>query len=305
MIESCHEILAPGGSPEHIINSINEGAHSIYAGPRFMSGRSSYTEMGFDNIKTARQLTRDAGVKLYIAMNRSIPIGEEERWKKFIEQIVLCEPDALIIGSFCVYDMVREMGIKIPLHASTFMGIYNPAGAQMVKSMGFTRLILNTSLNLNEIRYITESVPELEYEIIAYGGICRNDNHRCNLPHGLRRIGNRRETGQEESAEKDRFLDSKESTYCQLRLKVTDKSGNEVKSGRLMCNPIIDLSPNLLPFMRAGVTSFKIAGRERDAGFAARAVKSLKTGIKTALGYADSPLEHYAYLDNIPYASSL
>jgi putative protease len=295
MNHNHYEILAPGGSPEHIQTAIDEGAHSIYAGPRFMSGRSSYTEMGFDHIKQARETTRNAGVKLFIAMNRSIPIGHENRWQKYIEEIIAIKPDALIIGSFCVYKLIREMGTPIPLHASTFMGVYNPAAAAFVKSLGFSRIILNTSLSISEIVNITQTVPDMEYEIIAYGGICKNDNHRCNLPHGLRQIDSKTEAEVKANSEKQRYMNSRESTYCQLRLKVTDKDGEVVNSGRLMCNPIIDLSPVILPFARAGVISYKIAGRERDAEFAREAIRALKHGIETAKNQADSPVEHYPY----------
>ncbi len=99
-------------------------------GPDRMSGRSGFTEMSMNDVMESRKITADAGVNLFIAINRSIPIGGEDRWRKLLCKITEMKPDALIVGSFCVYNLIREMKIDIPLHASTFMGIYNAEGGR-------------------------------------------------------------------------------------------------------------------------------------------------------------------------------
>jgi len=303
------EILAPGGSPEHVRAAVEEGADSVYVGPRGMSGRSGYAEMDIDDIRISRKITAAAGVNLFVAVNRSIPIGEEDRWKKMLEEIVEIGPDALIIGSFCVYHLMRDLGIELPLHASTFMGIYNPEAVRFARHLGFSRIILNTSLFVDEIDYITSGVPDMEFELIAYGGICFNDNHRCNLPHGIRRISTdlsgsespeiSHPSSANNSAEADDKLISRESTYCQLRLRVTDTKGRTINRGRLMCYPVIDVSPILPVFMRMGINHFKIAGRERSPDFIRMAIRSLKEGIKKAEEYENSFVENFAYIRSI------
>jgi collagenase-like PrtC family protease len=77
---------------------------------------------------------------------------------------------------------------------------------------------------------------------------------------------------------------------------VTDSGGNPVRQGRLMCYPVIDISPTLPLFMRMGINHFKIAGRERTPDFVRTAVRALKEGIKRAKEYANSPVENFAYL---------
>lgn len=288
------EILAPGGSPLHIRAAVEEGAHSVYVGPGNMSGRSDYTEMSLSDVREARKITADAGVNLFMAINRSIPIGGENRWRKLLEELAGMKPDAFIVGSFCVYNLIREMKPGIPLHASTFMGIYNAEGVRFARSLGFSRIILNTGLYADEMQSIIKQVPDMDYELIAYGGICFNDNHRCNLPHGLREINRSADSEKEElTGEK---LRSRESTYCQLRMTVTDEGGNQIRQGRLMCYPVIDISPTLPLFMRMGINHFKIAGRERTPDFVRTAVRALKEGIKKAKEYANSPVENFAYL---------
>jgi len=319
------EILAPGGSPEHVRAAVEEEAHAVYVGPRMMSGRSGYAEMDMEDVRISREITREAGVKLYAAINRSIPPGKEKEWKKLLQEIADIKPDALIVGSFCVYNLIREMGIDLPLHASTFIGIYNPSAVRFVRSLGFSRIILNTSIYIDEIESIICNIPDMEYELIAYGGICYNDNHRCNLPHGIR-VGRRegrnekRERGEKiqhpesnisslKSGDGSNYLTpnsripppvsrlySRESTYCQLRLMLTDKEGNTLKRGRLMCYPVIELSPVLPLFIRMGIRNFKIAGRERSVDFVRQAIRSLKKGIEYAREQEGSDVENYAYI---------
>lgn len=301
--KSTSTILAPGGSPLHVRAAVEEGADAVYVGPRMMSGRSGFAEMSLDDVRESRKITADGGAKLYLAINRSIPVGQEDRWRKMLAEAADIKPDALIVGSWCVLNLVRELGLDFPLHASTFLGVYNPAAARFIQSLGFNRLILNTGVFVDEIEAITRSVPGLEYEIIAYGGICFNDNHRCNLPHGIRTfiphltgIEGADKGGGTGGSPGKRKLDSRESAFCQLRQSVTDEKGKIVARGRLMCYPVIDLSDMIPLFRRLGVRHFKIAGRERTVDFVRMAVRALRKGIERVDEAAGSTVENYAYI---------
>lgn len=313
-IKFIPEISAPGGSLQHVEAAIEEGAHAVYVGPKNMSGRSGYAEMTMKDIQTARKLTAEAGVRLYLAVNRSIPLGKENHWKKMLTEAAEIEPDALIAGSYCVLSLIKELGISLPLHGSTFLGIYNPQGALEAHSLGFNRIVLNTGICIDEIEALVQRAPQLQYEIIAYGGICFNDNYRCSLPHGIRPSipllkGQQdlkdeleqpfKDKKEERSPFELKGLSSRESAYCQLKQILTNSQGTIIKQGRLTCLPVIDLSENLSLFLRLGIHSFKIAGRERSVEFLRRSVKLLKNGIEKGLREIDSLFEKYPYTLNI------
>ena len=313
-IKLTPEISAPGGSLYHVEAAIEEGAHAVYVGPKNMSGRSGYAEMTVKDIQKARIMTTEAGVRLYLAVNRSIPPGKENHWKKMLTEAAEIEPDALIIGSYCVLSLIKELGINLPLHGSTFLGIYNSQGALEAQSLGFNRIVLNTSICIDEIEALIQRVPQLQYEIIAHGGICFNDNHRCSLPHGIRPsiplIKGQKDLKDEleqpfkdneevTSLHKRKELSSRESAYCQLKQILTDSQGAIIKQGRLTCLPVIDLSENLSLFLRLRIHSFKIAGRERSVEFLRSSVRLLKNGIEKGLREIDSPFEKYPYILNI------
>ena len=263
------EILAPAGKLAHLTAALEEGADSVYAGPRGMSGRPPMAEMSFSQLAKARELTRKAGVKLYLAVNATCPWGKQAEYRAKIKELLALNPDALIVGDLGVLQLLREFSPLPSLHASTFLGIYNAAGALWAKKNGFSRLVLNTALELPEIALLTAAAPGLVYEYIAFGGVCFNDNHRCNLPHGLRA----------KSLLKNEENFSREAAFCQRRLELTF-NGEVINSGRLLLGSMLDCSGELDKLIASGITCFKIAGRERETAFVARAVRCLKQGLK-------------------------
>lgn len=267
------EISAPAGNLEHLKTALELGAQALYAGPRGLSGRPPMAEMSFAQLEKARELTSGAGVKLYLAVNANCPWGKEAETRSRLRSLLELKPDALIIGDAGILKLVKEFPAPPPLHASTFLGIYNAAGAAWALKQGFSRLVMNTGLTLPETAAITQAVPGLVYEAIAWGGICFNDNHRCNLPHGLR---SRREARQTGKFQPEKF--SREAAFCQLRTELWEK-GRILNSGRLLLGKMLDLSHHLPELIASGITCFKIAGRERETAFVAKAVQALKRGL--------------------------
>ncbi|MCL5035550.1 MAG: U32 family peptidase [Chloroflexi bacterium] len=262
------ELVAPAGSLKDLEAAVEEGADAVYIGPAGLSGRPRMAEMSMLQIRRAREITADNGRMLYVAVNAAMPWGEEKFYLDVLKQLCDMGVDALIIGDPAVLTLAVTLENHPRIHASTFLGIYNPQGAAWVKSLGFRRLVLNTGIHPDEIRAITKQVKGLEYEMIAYGPICFNDNHRCNLPHGTR----------SRSGMKDILKFSPEFTYCQSRIEV--KSHDRlINSGRLLCWPITDLSESLIFYMALGVGAFKIAGRERETEYIRTAVRTMRHSI--------------------------
>ncbi|MCD6309200.1 MAG: U32 family peptidase [Candidatus Eremiobacteraeota bacterium] len=277
------ELVAPAGNLEHLKVAIEERADSIYVGPVGLSGRPRIAEMTMSQIRDARKITRENKIRLFVAVNASLPWGKKKIYLDALKQLCDMEVDALIIGDPAVLNLVKSLPNPPALHASTFLGIYNPPAAIWAKSLGFQRLVLNTGIYPDEIRSITKKSPGMEYELIAYGPICFNDNYRCNLPHGAR----------SRSRMKDVRSFSKEFTYCQSKVEV--REGKKIlKKGRLLCWPIIDLSENLLFYISIGIRAFKIAGRERETEYIRLAVRKMRQAIDS-LPDTIPPGDHYAY----------
>lgn len=87
----------------------------------------------------------------------------------------------IIIGDPMLAGIVRKHGLKAV--ASTMIGVYNADIAGWCIEQGFQRLILPRDLTLDEIREITMSVPQAEYECFLMRNGCRYSDSHCLAKH--------------------------------------------------------------------------------------------------------------------------
>ena len=166
------------------------------------------------------------------------------------------------------------MAVRIPVYASTLLGVYNIATVQLLHQMGVSRVILNTNLFLDEIPALIRACPAVEFELIAYGGICFNDNRRCRLPHIM--------------------ADGHYHVGCEFDYAVRGAQGDTHRHTVNLHMPDIDLSSTLALYIALGITSFKIEGRTRSADYVAQSTTTLRKAIDVFLERSkDANLTHY------------
>ena len=84
--------------------------------------------------------------------------------------------DALIVQDFAVLQMAAEgigshrESFNIPLHASTQCAIRTPEQARFLYGLGFSRLILEREMSLEQIQAIHEQV-DCELEFFVHGAL--------------------------------------------------------------------------------------------------------------------------------------
>ena len=76
------------------------------------------------------------------------------------------EVDDLIIGNLGILLMARNMGVDVPFFASTFLASTNYEAAAFFKKIGFSRVILERHLMMNEISTITRH-SEVDIEALV------------------------------------------------------------------------------------------------------------------------------------------
>lgn len=278
------EIIAPAASPSQIPRLVEEGASAIYAGPRAMSGRPSFTEQSMGALASARVITRGLGVRLYLAVNTPVPFGGERAARKKLAAMCDLEPDAFIVGSWDVYSLLRSLGARAPLHASSFMNVNNWQNAAHLRALGFARLILSTNLTFEEMQHILFHERQIEYEIIAHGGFCLNDAFRCGLPHAYPQ-GKEKPPGA-----------LPEMLYCFRRLEARDSRRKVQAKGRLLLNRMTDMSPHVPHLMELGIRCFKVEGRQRGLESVAHGVRALKAAVARQAEEAPAGQDAYQYM---------
>lgn len=251
------EILAPCGSEEGLDAALNSGADAVYLGMPFFSARRNAVNFTFEQLKSGVKKAHSQGVKVYVALNTLVFDDELADLKSAVEQIDKADADAVIVQDFGVALTVREMAPRLKLHASTQMTITSAKGAEFVKKMGFSRVVLPRELSLEEIREITSSV-DIETEVFVHGALCVSLSGQCFLSALIGgRSGNR--------------------GLCAQPCRLNYRCGNREN---VLSLKDLSLINELRSLEEAGVISAKIEGRMKRPEYTAGVIDGCKTALK-------------------------
>ena len=255
MIEAKNcEVLAPAGRTSDIMPLIEAGADAIYVGLSGYSARPKSSDFSLDDIEESLSLTKKYGRKLYVAANANV---ENEEIFKLCNEVALLDRmgvDAVILSDYGLINRLSEIVANTKIHASTLAGVYNSEDVKMLRDMGVSRIILSSDLFVDEIVDIIDSVPGMEYEIVADGGICFNSNRQCLLPH----------TGTGVCY----------SVYCQKEYSLLRDGEFLCKAKRIGNNPG-KIHRTMGIYLGMGVSSFKIEGRTNSFDYILDRVKDV------------------------------
>jgi putative protease len=271
--ENKLELLAPAGSIAHIEQAILGGADAVYIGLQGLSARPDQWCFDLPKVTKATELLHSNGKKVYIAVNAEFNGKREKILENQFQELEGIGCDALIVGDWGLLNWIRHRNINMPIHVSTLLGVYNPDTVAILKEMGTKRVVMNTNLFWDEIFAITSVHSDIEYEIIAMGGICFNDNRRCHLPH--RQQGDTYSVGCSEI-----FRLQGDTPAC--------GQARSIHAGD------IDLIPMLAFYQAIGITSFKIEGRTRSAEYVYNQTCKLRKAIDSLPTYTQQHILQYS-----------
>ncbi|RHC79471.1 peptidase U32 family protein [Parabacteroides merdae] len=242
------ELLSPAKDLNCGIEAINHGADAVYIGaPKF--GARSAAGNSLEDIRELCEYAHLYGARIYVTLNTILKEDELEEAERMIWDLWRVGTDALII---------QDMGITrlnlppIPLHASTQTDNRTPEKVRFLEAAGFTQVVLARELSLNEIRRISEATT-VPLEVFVHGALCVSYSGQCYLSAALSgRSANRGECAQ----------------YCRLPYTMVDATGTEIVTHKhLLSLKDMNRSDQLEALLDAGVSSLKIEGRLKDAGY--------------------------------------
>ena len=242
------ELLSPAKDAEVGIAAINHGADAVYIGGPSFGAR----EKASNSIADIERLCRHAALydaKVYVTLNTLLYREELERARQLAYDCWNAGVDALIVQDMQLLDLDLP---PIPLHASTQCDNLTVEKVQQLESLGFSQVVLGRELSLKEIRAIREKTT-VPLEFFVHGALCVSHSGQCYLSQF---IGNR-------SANRGACAQP-----CRLPYDLLDAEGNLlVKNRHLLCLKDLNNSAHLEELMDAGITSFKIEGRMKDADY--------------------------------------
>ena len=182
-------LMAPADSFETALRVIDAGADEIYLGlenQNFVNLNLSGRGRGC-NVPTLSELEKiiDFAHKNRVLVDYAVntPFLSDELDEMFIAHVmagVEAGVDALIIGELGAMQLIRELGIKLPVHASVLLNTFNIGQIELLKSLGASKVVLPFKMELDEIRMLAENGVDLE--IFGQFG-CSNINGTCHLIH--------------------------------------------------------------------------------------------------------------------------
>ena len=250
------ELLAPARNKDIGIAAIDCGADAVYiAGPAF--GAREAAGNSFGDIAVLTDYAHRFGTRVYLTLNTIIFENELEEARRCVLSAVEVGCDALIVQDL---GLLRMSIPQIELHASTQCNIRTPEQARWLASLGFRKLVLARELSLEQIREISEAVPQCEIECFVHGALCVCYSGQCYLSQYL--------TGR--SANRGCCIQA-----CRSRYDVKDASGNILLRDRTILS-LKDLSllDRLEQLAGVGATSFKIEGRLKNISYVRNIVRA-------------------------------
>lgn len=242
------ELLSPAKDVEVGIAAINHGADAVYIGGPDFGAR----EKASNSIQDIERLCRHAALfdaKVYVTLNTLLYENEWERARKLAHDCWNAGVDALIVQDLKLLQLDLP---PIPLHASTQCDNLTLERVQQLEQMGFQQVVLGRELSLEQIREI-RSKTTVPLEFFVHGSLCVSHSGRCYLSQ---HIGNR-------SANRGACAQP-----CRLPWDLLDEKGDVlIRNRHLLSLKDLNNSAHLEELIDAGITSFKIEGRLKEADY--------------------------------------
>lgn len=239
--------------------AIQAGADAVYIGaPRF--GAREAAGNSLEDIAALVAYARPYGVKVLVTLNTLLRPDELPEAFAIAQELHRIGIDALIVQDLTFADKLFRELPELRLHASTQCDNRTPEQVALLRDKGFKRVVLARELSIDEIRAINEAVPDIELEAFVHGALCVSYSGRCYMSEVLLgRSANRGCCAQ----------------MCRMRYDLLDANMNEVLDDNgepihqryLLSLQDLDRSAFLAELIDAGVTTFKIEGRLKDAAY--------------------------------------
>ena len=251
------ELLAPARDLQIGIAAIDCGADAVYiAGPRF--GARQAAGNGIEDIRALCDYAHKFGARIFVTLNTILYDNElEDAWEQMLA-VQEAGADALIVQDMAIVVLAQERGYSLPLHASTQCAIRTPEQAAFLEKVGFSRLVLERELSLEQIKEIRAAVS-CELEFFVHGALCVCYSGQCYLSE---QIAGR-------SANRGACIQA-----CRSKYDLVDGSGKVLlKDKALLSLKDYNLRGRLEDLAAAGICSFKIEGRLKNESYVRNVVR--------------------------------
>lgn len=256
------ELLAPAGDFETLVTAITAGADAVYFGIKDFNMRARAKNFQLKDLQKIRKIAGKR-VKLYLALNTIIYDNELKKAEKIIKR-AKHYIDAIICSDISVIQLCKKY--KIPFHISTQASVSNTETAMFYKKLGAERIVLARELNLKQIKKISKIIP---IECFIHGAMCVSVSGRCFTSQFLFN----------QSANRGKCIQPCRRPYQVYKIKDNQKQELKISNHHVMSAKDLCALPFIDKLKKAGITSFKIEGRNREPEYVDTVVRVYKKAL--------------------------
>ena len=246
------ELLAPAGNFEIFKAVIHTGADAVYLGGKIFNMRMHRKNFNFTNeqLEESIKIAHSLGKRVYITVNNLLSYEDLQQAEEYFRYLEKIKPDALIVQDMSVIKLIKDLGLKLNIHSSVMMNVHNFATIEKLQELGVTRVVASRDIELSTVKEFS-SKTNMEFEYFVHGDMCVAHGSQCLY------------SGMIFGKSSNRGLCMKP---CRWSYKI-NKDNKQYDTTFPMAVKDMYMYENIPELIQAGVVSFKIEGRMRDAQY--------------------------------------
>ncbi len=267
------ELLIPAKGMEELKTAVAFGADAVYIGGEVFSLRAKAKNFSPDSMREGIEFAHERGVKVHVTANVLAHDRDLAGAEAYFEELKSLGPDALIISDPGMFTLAKRICPKIDIHISTQANNTNYLSFLFWMEQGAKRVVSARELSLEEIRDIRDHIPDdMEIESFIHGAMCISYSGRCLLSNYL--TGRDANRGECTHPCRWEYVLSEETRPGQYLPVFENERGTYIFNSKDLC--MIDHIPDLVA---AGIDSFKIEGRMKNALYVATVARTYRRAI--------------------------
>lgn len=268
------ELLAPAGSLEKMKYAFAYGADAVYLGIPDFSMRVRINTFDEKSLAEAVEYAHSLKKKIYVTLNIYAHNRHLDPVIKHIKFLRKIKPDAIILSDPGILSLIKKYYPESEIHLSTQANATNAEAVKFWASQGIKRIILAREVLLQDIKKIKKANPKVELEYFVHGAMCMSYSGRCVLSQWM----TERSANLGDCAQPCRWKYHKISVMTvEDENKRFEIDLEEDQNGTYFFNSKdLNLLNHLNKIKEAGVSSFKIEGRNKSLFYLATVVRAYR-----------------------------
>jgi U32 family peptidase len=173
------EILAPAGDRDALTAALSAGANAVYIGlDDGFNARARASNFPSGELAATALLVHRSNARLFVTLNTLVFEAELEIVEELIRRIASAGVDAIIVQDPAVARIAQLVCPELEIHGSTQMTASSPLAAELLRTLGLSRVVVPRELSVEEIGQYA-AATSLPLEVFIHGALCISWSGQC------------------------------------------------------------------------------------------------------------------------------